>query len=121
LELLGLVDLTAQKNDLPPTLSYVQRSRLGIARALASNPSLLLLDEPCAGMDHNIRKETMAFIDNIRNTGITIFLIEHNMPVVMDISDSIIVLDFGQKIAEGPPDQIKRNPVVVKSYLGEEE
>jgi len=96
----------------------VDQRRLEIARALASAPRLLLLDEPAAGMNPAEVAELGQLIRRIRSTGITILLVEHNMRLVMDISERITVLDFGRKIAEGTADEVRNDPDVIRAYLG---
>lgn len=119
LRLLEFVGLRGKGDLLAKNLPYGEQRRLEIARALASRPNLLLLDEPTAGMNPREAMDTMAFIRGLRDTlRITILLIEHNMRVVMGISERITVLDFGQKIAEGTADEVRNNPRVIEAYLG---
>ena len=118
-ELLNTVGLYDVKDELATSLPYGKQRRLEIARALAAAPSLLLLDEPAAGMNPQETDELTAFIGQIRDEfKLTIFLIEHHMNLVMDISDRIYVLDFGKLIAEGTPAEIQNNKRVIDAYLG---
>lgn len=114
----GSVGLKNKENELAKNLSYGQQKKLEIARSLAQNPSLLLLDEPTAGMNPKESDDMIGLIRKIRNDGITIILIEHDMKVVMNISDWIIVLDYGEKIAEGLTGEIRNNEKVIEAYLG---
>ena len=119
LELLKIVGLDDVKDELATSLPYGKQRRLEIARALATKPKLLLLDEPAAGMNPQETDELTAFIHDIRDKfHLTIFLIEHHMNLVMDISDKIYVIDFGKLIASGTPDEIQNNQRVIDAYLG---
>lgn len=119
LELLKLVGLEDVKDELATSLPYGKQRKLEIARALATKPELLLLDEPAAGMNPQETEELTEFIRTIReNFDITILLIEHHMNLVMDISDRIYVIDFGKEIAEGTPAEIQSNQKVIDAYLG---
>jgi len=118
-EILSYVGLSDCMNELATSLPYGKQRRLEIARALALDPELLLLDEPAAGMNPQETEELTAFIEKLRtDLGKTILLIEHHMDLVMDISDRIYVLDFGKLIAEGTPDEIQSNTRVIDAYLG---
>ncbi len=119
--ILKKLGLSSQVNERARSLSYGAQRRLEIARALATDPFLLLLDEPAAGMNHRETKELDELIVRIRDEeGISVLLIEHDMRLVMSLSDRIVVLDFGRKIGSGTPRQVRENPAVIKAYLGEE-
>jgi branched-chain amino acid transport system ATP-binding protein len=120
-ELLGWVGLDAKAGDIADNLSYGDQRKLELARALATQPKLLLLDEPVAGMNTGEKTELMSEITNIAKRGFTIFMIEHDMRFVMGLCERIAVLNFGKIIAEGTPDQIKNNPDVIEAYLGRDD
>jgi branched-chain amino acid transport system ATP-binding protein len=119
MQLLDFVGLTPKADEVSRNLPYGDQRRVEIARALASDPKLILFDEPTAGMNPNESVEAMTLFRRVRDQmGVTVVLIEHDMRVVMGISEYITVLDYGQKIAEGEPDVIRSNPRVIEAYLG---
>ena len=121
-EILDFVGLHDLKNELAANLAHGFQRVLGIAIALATEPELLMLDEPVAGMNPTETAHMTGVIDKLhKERGITIILVEHNMKTVMGICEKITVIDFGEKLAEGPPDEIKNNPKVIEAYLGAEE
>ncbi|MEW6080721.1 MAG: ABC transporter ATP-binding protein [Bacillota bacterium] len=120
MELLDFMGLGDRTHEVAANLAYGEQRRLELARALANQPAVLLLDEPTAGMNPNEAAMMMQMIRSVRQRGITVFLIEHNMKVLMGISDRVIALEAGKRIAEGEPQTIQRHPQVIKAYLGTE-
>ena len=120
-ELLSWVGLGGKANDIADELSYGEQRKLELARALATEPKLLLLDEPVAGMNSGEKQDLMVEIERIAARGYTVFLIEHDMRFVMGLCSRIAVLNFGRVIAEGPPEQIRNDPAVIEAYLGRDE
>jgi branched-chain amino acid transport system ATP-binding protein len=121
MELLRFMGIHKQADELAANLSYGDQRRLEIARAMATNPSLLCLDEPAAGFNPAEKRTLMELIRKVRDQGYTVLLIEHDMRLVMGVTDRIVVLEFGRKIAEGTPAEIRDNPAVIAAYLGVDE
>jgi branched-chain amino acid transport system ATP-binding protein len=121
-EIIDLLELQSVRNKMVGSLPYGTQKQVELGRALALEPEILLLDEPCAGMNSEEKQDMIFWIKDIQDTfGVTILLIEHDMKMVMDISERILVINFGSMITEGSPEEVQKNPEVLKAYLGEDD
>ncbi len=117
-EIVSWIGLSARAHDLAGSLSYGEQRLVGVGLALAAEPTMLLLDEPVSGMNASETHAFVRLIRAVRDRGVTILLVEHDMPMVMEVSDRIVVLNYGRIIAEGTPNEIRNNPAVIEAYLG---
>lgn len=120
-EIVDFLGIGSVKHEVAKNLPHGHLRALGIAMGMAADPKIILLDEPFAGMNADETEEALGMVRGIRDRGVTVLLVEHDMPAVMKISDRIVVLNFGEKIAEGTPDEIKGNEAVIEAYLGRED